>query len=313
MRTVVASSTKALGDELAASIDKFHTRCSAVEGGISSCAAELTSAAATLTASIAAEQEERRAALAKLEAAAEASAAELAKTTASKLDESAAEIGSACARMNAEIAQTAEDVLAIRTVMDAKIERECEALEASLQRVNRTFSEQLSSFQEDINGQVVVRLDDFDGQLAGVLARIAPCEDKLLEVALRAEVKSQTMLIDMRVTDVSQTPNALDTPAEMMPTCACHKMIKSPLRGLAGSVACLAAASYSKLAVVGPESNLLVARLLHCQVEDAVPQLQDSLAEVEEAWGGRLDRFEAELTDMSTDMTLLEAAVSSDR
>jgi hypothetical protein len=53
--------------------------------------------------------------------------------------------------------------------------------------------------------------------------------------------------------------------------------------------------------------------LLHCQVEDAVPQLQDSLAEVEEAWGGRLDRFEAELTDMSTDMTLLEAAVSSDR
>ena len=108
--------------------------------------------------------------------------------------------------MNAEIAQTAEDVLAIRTVMDAKIERECEALEASLQRVNRTFSEQLSSFQEDINGQVVVRLDDFDGQLAGVLARIAPCEDKLLEVALRAEVKSQTMLIDMRVTDVSPNP-----------------------------------------------------------------------------------------------------------
>lgn len=75
----------------------------------------------------------------------------------------------------------------------------------------------------------------------------------------------------------------------------------------------MAAASYSKLAVVGPESNLLVGRLLHCQVEDAVPQLQDSLAEVEEAWGGRLDRFEAELTDMSTDMTLLEAAVSSDR
>ena len=44
-----------------------------------------------------------------------------------------------------------------------------------------------------------------------------------------------------------------------------------------------------------------------------MPQLQDTLGEVEEAWGGRLDRFEAELSDMSTDLTILEAAVSSDR
>jgi hypothetical protein len=48
-------------------------------------------------------------------------------------------------------------------------------------------------------------------------------------------------------------------------------------------------------------------------VENAVPQLADSLGEIEDAWGGRLDRFEAELTDMSTDLTMLEAAVSSDR
>ena len=92
----------------------------------------------------------------------------------------------------------------MRTVMDAKIEQECEILEASLQRVNRTFSEQLSSFQEDVNGQVVVRLDDFDGKLEAMVARLAP-EDKLLEVALRAEVKSQSMLIDMRVAEVSQS------------------------------------------------------------------------------------------------------------
>lgn len=44
-----------------------------------------------------------------------------------------------------------------------------------------------------------------------------------------------------------------------------------------------------------------------------MPQLADSLGEIEDAWGGRLDRFEAELTDMSTDLTMLEAAVSSDR
>lgn len=205
MRGTIATSTKALGDELAASIDTFHTRCSAAEADISSSSAELSSAVATLTASIAAEQEERRAALTKLQAATEASAAALEKSTTSKLDESAAEIDSACARMNAEIAQTAEDVLAIRTVMDAKIEQECETLEASLQRVNRTFSEQLSSFQEDINGQVLVRLDDFDGKLAGMVARLAPCENKLLEVALRAEVKSQSMLIDMRVAEVSRS------------------------------------------------------------------------------------------------------------
>ena len=52
---------------------------------------------------------------------------------------------------------------------------------------------------------------------------------------------------------------------------------------------------------------------LLCQVENAVPQLADSLGEIEEVWGGKLDRFEAELTDMSTDLTMLEAAVSSDR
>jgi multidrug efflux pump subunit AcrA (membrane-fusion protein) len=210
MRGTITSSTKALGDELAASIDTFHNRCSAAEGDISSSSAELSSAVATLTASIAAEQEERRAALTKLQAATETSAAALEASTASKLDEIAAEIDSACARMNAEIAQTAEDVLAIRTVMDAKIEQECETLEASLQRVNRTFSEQLSSFQEDINGQVLVRLDEFDGKLAGMVARLVPCEDKLLEVALRAEVKSQTMLIDMRVAEVSRSAPPLD-------------------------------------------------------------------------------------------------------
>ena len=53
--------------------------------------------------------------------------------------------------------------------------------------------------------------------------------------------------------------------------------------------------------------------LCFCEVENAVAQLQDTLGEVEEAWGGRLDRFEAELSDMSADLTILEAAVSSDR
>lgn len=216
VRDKMTSDVKALGDNLAASIDKIQARCGVVEEGISSGSAELSSAVAKFEASIAAEQEERLAALKALREATEASSVALEKTTSAKIDISAAEIDSACARMNADIAQTAQDVLAIRTVLDAKIEQECEVLETSVQRLDRTFGEQLSSFKEDMNGKVVTRLEDFDGKLKGVFDRLAPCEDKLLEAATRAEIKSQTIVIGMQVADVRLIHVKFHMRAEML-------------------------------------------------------------------------------------------------
>lgn len=204
LRTALSSSTKALSEELVASVDKLNAQCGTLEADVSSGTATLKDSLATLSSSIAAEQEERRKQLGEMQATAAASAAELERSTSARLDESAAGVQSACAKMNADIAQTAEDVLAIRTVMDAKIERECEALETSLQRATQGFGDRLGSFQDEINGQVVVRLDDFDSKLGGMQKRLAPCEDKLLEVALKAEVKAQTMLMEMRVAEVSR-------------------------------------------------------------------------------------------------------------
>jgi chromosome segregation ATPase len=204
LRTALSSSTKALSEELVASVDKLNAQCGTLEADVSSGTATLKDSLATLSSSIAAEQEERRKQLGEMQATAAASAAELERSTSARLDESAAGVQSACAKMNADIAQTAEDVLAIRTVMDAKIERECEALGASLQRATQGFGDRLGSFQDEINGQVVVRLDDFDSKLGGMQKRLAPCEDKLLEVALKAEVKAQTMLMEMRVAEVSR-------------------------------------------------------------------------------------------------------------
>ena len=181
LRTALSSSTKALSEELVASVDKLNAQCGTLEADVSSGTATLKDSLATLSSTIAAEQEERRKQLGEMQATAVASAAELERSTSARLDESAAGVQSACAKMNADIAQTAEDVLAIRTVMDAKIERECEALEASLQRATQGFGDRLGSFQDEINGQVVVRLDDFDSKLGGMQKRLAPCEDKLLE------------------------------------------------------------------------------------------------------------------------------------
>lgn len=52
---------------------------------------------------------------------------------------------------------------------------------------------------------------------------------------------------------------------------------------------------------------------LLCQVEGAVTQLQNHLEEIEETWGTKLGNFEADLTDMSTDFSILEATVTSVR
>ena len=58
-----------------------------------------------------------------------------------------------------------------------------------------------------------------DGKLGGLDRRLAPCEDKLLEVSLKAEVKATSMLLEMRLTEVST--HAAGAGAAAAPFCVC--------------------------------------------------------------------------------------------
>ena len=157
----LASSTKALVDDLAAAASGLAARCGAAETEIAAVGPRLSGVEATLSSAIAAEQAERRAAMAELTATTQTSAKELSDLMAVKVETGEALVERQISTMGADIAQTSEDVLAIRKVMETKIDQECEALESSLQRATRQFSEQLKAFQEDTNATVVVRLDEF--------------------------------------------------------------------------------------------------------------------------------------------------------
>ena len=207
----LASRADGLGASLAQATEALSERCLANESAVQAAAEAIDASKDELSARLEAESSQRQAALEALRESTDGAAKALGESTASALEGAAEEAERGATAVRAELAQQAEDVLAIRSVMDSKIEMECAGLESKLQltaseaakataEVSTYIQETVVTRLEELGGSIGATRDEFGGRLGAttqefggklgaLVARLVPCEDKLLECALKASRK----------------------------------------------------------------------------------------------------------------------------